>query len=191
VPIVNDQEEAMVAPIVIPDATREPTAYVKALLDTLGDRDPLVVYADSPRRVRELCAGLDEASWTEPMAPGEWSANQVVGHLFDVDVVYGFRWRLALTEDTPTYPGYDEKRWSLLARPAPRRLLDAFEGLREANLALLRSLGEPDLRRTAIHAEQGSEDLQRMIDKVAGHDLAHLNQLQRTVSAAVQASRAT
>lgn len=174
----------MVEPIVIPDAAREPAAYVKALLETLGERDPLEVYADSPRLVRELCAPLDEASWTAPMAPGEWSALQVVGHLFDVDVVYGFRWRLALTEDAPTYPGYDEKRWSLLARPAPQRLLDAFTGLREANLALLRSLGEPDLRRSAVHAEQGSEDLQRMIDKVAGHDLAHLNQLQRTVSAA-------
>jgi hypothetical protein len=174
----------VVEPIVIPDATREPAAYVEALLETLGDRDPLEVYADTPRIVRGLCTGLDATAWTTPMAPGEWSPEQVVGHLLDVDVVYGFRWRLALTEDTPTYPGYDEKRWSLLARPAPERLLDAFDGLRAANLALLRSLGEPDLRRAAIHAEQGSEDLRRMIDKVAGHDLAHLNQLQRTVTEA-------
>ncbi len=179
----------MVEPIVIPDATREPVAYVEALLETLGDRDPLAVYAETPRVVRELAAGLDEAAWSAPMAPGEWSAQQVVGHLFDVDVVYGFRWRLALTEDTPTYPGYDEKRWSLLARPAPARLVEAFGGLREANLALLRSLGESDLRRNAVHAEQGSEDLQRMIDKVAGHDLAHLNQLQRAVVAATGSHR--
>jgi hypothetical protein len=173
----------MVEPIVIPDATREPAAYVEALLETLGDRDPLEVYADTTKAVRELCDGLDQAAWTTPMAPGEWRAHQVVGHLFDVDVVYGFRWRLTLTEDTPSYPGYDEKRWSTLARPAPPRLLDAFEGLRQANLALLRSLDDTDLRRSAIHAEQGSEDLQRMIDKVAGHDLAHRNQLQRTLIA--------
>jgi DinB superfamily len=179
----------MVAPIVIPDASKEPAAYVEALLATLGDRDPLEVYAATPARVRELCAGLDDAAWTEPMAPGEWSALQVVGHLFDVDVVYGFRWRLALTEDSPTYPGYDEKRWSELTRPAPRALLAAFAGLREANLALLAGLDEEQLRRDAIHAEQGREDLRRMIDKVAGHDLAHANQLERTVAAA--AARAT
>jgi DinB superfamily len=180
----------MVDPIRIPDATREPDAYVKALLETLGDRDPLEVYAETPRAVRELCADLDEMAWTTPMAPGEWSAQQVVGHLFDVDVVYGFRWRLALTEDTPSYPGYDENAWSLLPRPAPPRLLEAFEGLRQANLALLRSLGEADLRRAAIHAEQGSEDLRRMIDKVGGHDLAHRNQLQRTLIA-VSGTRTT
>jgi hypothetical protein len=173
----------MADPILIPDATTEPAAYVAALLRTLGDRDPLAVYERTTHEVRRHCQDLDEQEWTTPMADGEWSALQVVGHLLDVDVVYGFRWRLALTEDTPTYPGYDEKAWSRLARPAPPRLLDALAGLRLANAALLRSLDERDLRRRGVHGEQGSEDVQRMIDKVAGHDLAHLDQLRRTIAA--------
>jgi uncharacterized damage-inducible protein DinB len=180
----------MADPIVIPDATTEPAAYVAALLRTLGDRDPLAVYEQTAGQVRELCQDLDQDGWTTPMAAGEWSALQVVGHLLDVDVVYGFRWRLALTEDTPAYPGYDEKAWSRLARPTPAQLLDALAGLRLANAALLRSLDERDLRRRAVHGEQGSEDVQRMIDKVAGHDLAHLDQLRRTI-AAVRARSAT
>jgi hypothetical protein len=32
-----------------------------------------------------------------------------------------------------------------------------------------------------VHGEQGAEDVRLMIDKMAGHDLAHLNQLQRTI----------
>jgi hypothetical protein len=88
-----------------------------------------------------------------------------------------------LTEDTPAYPGYDEKAWSQLARPTPPQLLDALAGIRLANAALLRSLDERDLRRRGVHGEQGSEDVQRMIDKVAGHDLAHLDQLGRTIAA--------
>jgi hypothetical protein len=173
----------MADPIVIPDASTEPAAYVAALLRTLGDRDPLEVYEHTADQVRKLCQDLDRQEWTTPMAAGEWSALQLVGHLFDVDMVYGFRWRLALTEDTPAYPGYDEKAWSQLARPAPPRLLDALAGLRLANAALLRSLDERDLRRRGVHGEQGSEDVQRMIDKVAGHDLAHLDQLRRTIGA--------
>jgi hypothetical protein len=174
----------MVQPIVIPDATQEPAAYVAALLDTLGDRDPLEVYEATPGLVRTLCAGLDESQWHTPMAPGEWNALQIVGHLLDVDIVYGFRWRLALTEQAPTYPGYDEKAWSELARPAPAALLDGFVGVRLVNSALLRALSEDDMKRVAVHAEQGEEDVARMIHKVAGHDLAHLNQLERTVAVA-------
>jgi DinB superfamily len=174
---------ATIEPIVIPDATSQPAEYVAALLRTLGGRDPLAVLERTPAEARRCCQELDGRAWTAPMAPGEWSALQVVGHLLDVEVVYGFRWRLALTEKEPAYPGYDEKAWSRLARPAPPRLLDAFAALREANLALLRSLGEVDLRRVAVHGEQGGEDVRRMIDKVAGHDLAHLNQLRRTVAA--------
>jgi hypothetical protein len=173
-----------VEPIVIPDATREPAAYVQALLATLGERDPIEVYAGTTQVIREVCAGLDDAGWRVPLAPGEWDAYRVVGHIFDVDIVYGFRWRLALTEENPAYPGYDEKGWSTLARPEPAVLVESLAGIREANVALLLSLTPDDLRRIAVHGEQGEEDVERMMSKVAGHDLAHLNQLQRTVLAA-------
>ncbi|MQA84452.1 MAG: hypothetical protein GEV03_07480 [Streptosporangiales bacterium] len=175
----------MVDEIPIPDATREPAAYVTALLATVGDRDPVEVYARTAEQARRLCTPLDDTGWFTPLGEGEWNAYQVVGHLFDVDVVYGFRIRLALTEDTPSYPGYNEKAFSLLARPAPAVLLDSFAALRAANLALFRSLAAEDWERRAIHGEQGSEDVRRMVSKVGGHDLAHLNQLERTVEAAV------
>lgn len=173
----------MIEPIVIPDAAAQPDSYVQALLATLGDRDALAVYRDTPARVSQICEGLDEHAWRRPMADGEWSAIQVVGHLLDVDIVYGFRWRLALTAQMPAYPGYDEKRWSELARPSIADLLAAFAALRTVNVALLASLDEAAWRREAVHAEQGSEDLRRMLDKVAGHDLAHCNQLERTIAA--------
>jgi hypothetical protein len=178
----------MIEPIVIPDATLQPAEYVRALLDTLADRDPLTVYEQTPYEVQRLCQDLDGAAWSTPMATGEWSALQLVGHLFDVDIVYGFRWRLVLTQDLPSYPGYDEKGWSRLARPMPQRLLAAFAGLREANVTLLRSLGKPDWRARGVHGEQGSEDVRRMLDKIAGHDLAHFNQLQRTIAVACEST---
>jgi hypothetical protein len=40
----------MIEPIRIPDATREPAACVRALVDTLGDREPLEVLRQTPRR---------------------------------------------------------------------------------------------------------------------------------------------
>ena len=95
----------MIDPIEIPDATREPAAYVRALVRTLGEREPLEVLRGTPPTARRLCQGLDDRGWRTPMAEGEWTPLQVVGHLLDVDIVYGFRWRLILTEDRPSYPG--------------------------------------------------------------------------------------
>jgi hypothetical protein len=173
----------MIEPIEIPDAAREPAAYVRALVRTLGEREPLEVLRGTPAMARELCAGLDEDGWRTPMAEGEWTPLQVVGHLLDVDIVYGFRWRLILTEDRPSYPGYDEKAWSLLPRPDPGRLLDALEGLRAVNLAMLEGVDDAGRERLGVHDEQGEEQFNLALAKVAGHDLAHLNQLARTVAA--------
>jgi DinB superfamily len=174
----------VIEPIQIPDATLEPAAYVRALIATLGDREPLAVLRQTPTAVRAMCAQLTDAQWGTPMAEGEWTALQVIGHLLDVEVVYGFRWRLILTEDRPAYPGYDEKRWSLLPRPAPSQLLAALAGLRAVNLAVLEGVDAAAATRPGVHGEQGEERFELTVRKVAGHDLAHLNQLARTVAAA-------
>jgi hypothetical protein len=177
----------VIEPIQIPDATLEPAAYVRALVGTLGDREPLEVLSQTPTAARAMCQELGDVQWRTPMADGEWTALQVVGHLLDVEVVYGFRWRLILTEDRPAYPGYDEKRWSLLPRPAPVQVLAALEGLRAVNLAVLEGVDGDGGRRVGVHGEQGQEQFDLTVRKVAGHDLAHLNQLARTVAAATVA----
>lgn len=169
--------------IEIPSATEDPAAYVAALLDVAGDADPFEVMATTPAKARELCAELTDDLARALPEPGEWPAEYVVGHLFDVDMVYGFRWRLVLTEDNPSYPGYDEARWAPLPRLPFRQMLNAWEGVRASNVALLRATPRSDWQRTGRHGEQGPETLEMMVRKVVGHDIAHLNQLARTVRA--------
>jgi DinB superfamily len=181
----TDNGTALTA-IEIPDATAEPAAYVRALIDTLGDRDPLQVYETTGEEVRRLCQELSIRKWNTPLGEGEWSAAQIVGHLIDVDIVYGFRFRLVLTQDEPAYPGYDEKLWSQLPHPQPTELLPALAGLRAYNTALLRRTPRDRWRRSGTHGEQGREQFGLMITKIAGHDLAHLNQLARTVVVATR-----
>jgi hypothetical protein len=170
--------------IEIPDATADPAAYVRALTGTLGDLDPLEVYAATVGEVRRLTRVLSGPQWLVPLGRGEWSAAQIVGHLIDVDIVYGFRFRLVLTEDEPAYPGYDEKLWSQLPHPEPAALVPAFAGLRSYNAALLSGTPRDQWRRAGTHGEQGPEQFAVMVAKIAGHDLAHLDQLARTVAVA-------
>src|SRR6266545_4444964 len=180
----GERGPAMTEAIQIPSATDDPRVYVDALLATLGDRDPLEVLGATPAVVGRVVAGLSGEQWARPLGSGEWSAEQVLGHLFDVDLVYGFRWRLILTEDRPSYPGYDEKRFAALPKPAGPELLAIWERLRVANLALLAGMPRSAWERLGVHSEQGEERFGLTVAKVAGHDLAHLNQLQRTVESA-------
>ena len=168
----------------IPSATHDPDSYVRALLEVAGEREPSTVLGTTPARARLLFQDLPDRLLDVSPAPGEWSAASIVGHLHDVDIVYGFRWRLVLTEDNPDYPGYDEKSWAALPRLPFWQLFNAWEGLRAANVALLRALPADAWQRTGGHGEQGTETLRTMIMKVVGHDIAHLIQLYRTVRAA-------
>ena len=147
--------------IELPDATTEPLAYRSALLAVIGDRDPLEVMEETPGRVRALIRDRGQAELQRPFGEDGWSAAEVIGHLVDVDIVYGFRWRLALTAD---------------------RLCQLLEALRAYNVWLLRSIPRAEWSRAAVHEEQGEEAVEVMVRKVAGHDLAHLNQLERALA---------
>jgi hypothetical protein len=162
----------------MPDATSDPLPYRDALLALAGDRDPLAILAATPDAVAALCAGAAQAP---APVPGEWSVADVVGHLVDAEMAFGFRWRQTLTADEPALPGYDEKRWAALPRPPLVELVATFRALRTHDLHLLRHLGPEQLRRVGVHSEQGPETVDVMIRKFAGHDLAHLDQLTRAV----------
>ncbi|WP_405762141.1 DinB family protein [Streptomyces sp. NBC_00045] len=175
------QASASVHRIDIPSATEDPAAYVAALLEVAGDRDAFDVLAKTPVWAAQLFADLPTDLAETVPEPGEWPAAFIVGHLFDVDIVYGFRWRLVATEDNPVYPGYDEQLWAPLPRLPFRQMLDAWTGLRASNVALLAALTPEDRQRTGRHGEQGGETMEVMIRKVIGHDIAHINQIYRAI----------
>lgn len=167
----------------VPSATTDPAEYVRRLAEIAEGLDPMSELRATTVRARQLCAYLpDHLTHAEP-EPGEWPAAMVVGHLFDVDIVYGFRWRLVATETDPVYPGYDEAEWAKLPRLPFWQMVDAWEGLRASNLVLLASMSEADAQRTGRHGEQGGETAAVMVTKVVGHDKAHLNQLYRAIRA--------
>ena len=171
-----------IKPIEIPNASLEPDAYRDALLAVIGDRDPLDVIAETPKRICALLEGREARELERQPAAGEWSAAEIIGHLVDVEMVTSFRCRLILTAEQPSYPGYDEKLWSELPKPPIDQLWPVWEALRSYNLWLFRSVPRSELSRTGVHSEAGLESVELILSKYAGHDLAHLNQLERSLA---------
>jgi hypothetical protein len=161
--------------------------YVRALLDLLGDRDPLEIAAEQLPWLVRRTAGLDDATLRRPEAPGKWSAIEVIQHLADTEVVYAWRTRQILTEDRPVIQGYDQDAWARTLGYAAMPLdlaLAQLRGVRAANLRLWRSLTPAERARVGMHSERGPESLDLLVRMMGAHDLVHRRQIDRVLAAA-------
>jgi hypothetical protein len=164
------------------DPPQERAAYADAILDLLGSRDPMSVITTTAARLKDAIAGLPLDTLRKPEAPGKWSIAQVMQHLADSDLVWGWRVRLILAQDRPPITGYDQDLWAdrlAYADADPAAALDLFAAVRRANLRLLERATPEDLKRVGVHAERGEESVGHLRRLYAGHDLLHLRQIAR------------
>ena len=156
--------------------------YTRAILATLGDREPLGVLAELVPWLERRLAGLDEARLRRPEAADKWSPIEVVQHLADAELVAAWRVRIILTQDNPALPGFNQDAFArdLRYREVPlEEAMAQLAGVRTANLRLYRSLAPAELQRAGLHAERGAESVGHIIRMMAGHDLVHRRQLER------------
>lgn len=125
---------------------------------------------------------MTPAQLRTPEAPGKWSIAQVLRHLADSDVVWGWRMRLILAQDRPPITGYDQDLWAdrlHYADADAAESLDTFRVLRRDNLKLIERATPEDLKRIGVHSERGEESAGYLMRLFAGHDLLHLRQIDR------------
>src|SRR5262245_28151180 len=160
----------------------ETAAYVAALLDLLGDKDPVGVLKGTAPALQRFFDALPAAIVTTPEAPGKWSIRDVLAHLADSELVGGFRLRMILAHDRPPLIGYDQDLFATRLRydeVDAKDALEQFTAHRRGNLRLWQRLSDADLARVGRHSERGEETLEHMRHLYAAHDLLHLSQLER------------
>jgi hypothetical protein len=163
-------------------AKENAAAYIKLLMDLLGDRDPFAVQEEQLFALKKEIAGLDEAILRCPEKPGKWSILQVLQHLADAELVSRYRLRFILAQPGAEIIGYDQDLWADGLHYNEADLADTLEllrVLREANLKMLRSLNDEQMERYGLHNERGRESVRKMLRMAAGHDLLHRNQIKR------------
>jgi hypothetical protein len=166
------------------DVSTKP-AYVKETIALLGDRDPMEVMTELPHWLRTRLGNLQASAWRVPEGPGKWSLVQVICHLTDAEMVFGWRARLVLTADNAPLTGYDQNVW--LERfnydgADPDAVMQTLIALRGWNLRVWRSVTAADLDRIGMHTERGPESLALLRGLVAGHDLRHRRQIERLLA---------
>jgi hypothetical protein len=166
-------------------AAEHAAAYISAVLELLGDREPGAVLAATPSTLPRAVEGLSPSQLRQPEGPGKWSIVQILQHLADSDVVWAWRMRLILAQDRPQLTGYDQDLWAErlhYEKADPAAALEMFALLRRANLKLIKGASPADLKRVGVHVERGEESLELLCRLYAGHDLLHLRQIERVRS---------
>src|SRR5262245_36432441 len=122
-------------------AEREPSAKRRA--------EWIDVLEKAPAALREAVAGLSQAPLDTKSRTR--TIRHIADHLADGHTQCYARFKCTLADDRPTIKAYDETRWSDL--PDSRSVdvgmsLALLDGLHARWVFLLRSLSDPDYRRT-------------------------------------------
>jgi hypothetical protein len=89
---------------------------------------------------------------------------------------------VVLAQERPPLAGHDQDAWAdrlHYADSDATASLAEFDALRGGNLTLLERAEPADLQRVGVHAERGEESVAYMMRLYAGHDILHLNQIER------------
>jgi uncharacterized damage-inducible protein DinB len=149
-------------------------------------RECVEVIADLPGKLRDAVADLTDEQLDTPYRPGGWTVRQVVHHLPDSHLNSYIRFKLALTEETPTIKPYDEAAWAELpeAKSGPiEPSLKLLEYLHRRWVPMLNAMQEGDWERTFRHPERNG--LIRLDGNLAlygwhcRHHLAHVTGLKQ------------
>ena len=130
----------------------------------------------TPAKLRAAVAGLTEAQIETPYRDGGWTVRQVVHHVPESHANAWIRFKLALTEDSPTIKPYNEDAWAKLP-DVPRAPIESsltlLDALHERWVALLDVMKPEDFTRPLIHPERGPITLDLLLQIYAWHGPHH------------------
>lgn len=158
-----------------------PQQYIQRILKNSEGQDPLRVQQTAPRKLASLLRGKTKKQLTRRPAPGKWSVGEIIAHLADAEIAISWRMRQILSSNGVSLQAYDQDAWANTfdyARRDPRQSLERYRVLRDANLALLKTIPKPLWDNYGMHQERGKESIAHMVRLTAGHDLNHLRQVE-------------
>jgi hypothetical protein len=156
--------------------------YIQRITAHVEGQQPLAVLAATARRLERLVKGVPASTLRKRPAADKWSAGEIVAHLADAEIVIGFRLRLVLGAPGTPIVAYDQDSWVTSGhykKRDPHKSIELFSVVRAANLALLESLTPEQWKQYGMHSERGPETIEQIVRMTAGHDMNHLQQIER------------
>jgi hypothetical protein len=163
-----------------------PQEYTKRILGYSAGKEALGLQQTAPKKLAALLKGKNKKHLTRRPAPDKWSVAEIVAHLADSEVAIAWRLRQILSRNGIPLQAYDQDAWATTfdyVHRDPKQSLEMFRVLRESNIALLKSVPRKLWDNYGVHQERGNESVAHTVRLIAGHDLNHLQQVEKIVKA--------
>src|SRR3954465_1759777 len=130
-----------------------PTTPSTAALD---NREPIDAMRNTTARIRAIAGEWRPDEFDRSYAPGKWDARQILIHLAQSEIAFGYRIRMTLAAPGYTAQSFDQDQWMVHeSKTSGHDALDAFLGMAALNIALFASLSDADRQATLTHPEYG------------------------------------
>ena len=135
-------------------------------------------------RLRETVDPLCDDELSRTYRDGSWTVRQLVHHIADSQLNMYQRLKLALTDENPTVPAFDEEKWAILpdTKLPVESSIKMLEGINERIVSLGQSLTEDQLDRAFTHQTNGEITVATKVAKLAWHEEHHLAHLKIALS---------
>jgi len=137
----------------------------------------------NPEAVIAAVQDLDASVLRYKPNPQKWCVLEIMAHLADVELVYGFRLRQIIAQPGSIITPIDQDEWARAlnyTNASVPELIELYRVNRRANVRLLRELTVADLTKAAYHPEyEGDFSLADLLKFMRGHDPNHLRQIER------------
>ncbi len=149
----------------------------------LGSHDPFTVAAATPGKLYSMLAPLiaanDERLNQRPV-PGKWCIREIVAHLADCEIAFGFRLRQGMAAPEVAMQPFDQEVWAeRYAVYDAAAALSTFITLRNWNMLFLKTIEATEWAVVVSHPERGAGTFRVLVETMAGHDVNHLEQIER------------
>ena len=159
--------------------------YTARILSYVEGKDPLEVQRKTPALLADLVVSVPDKQLYRRPAPDKWSLAELLAHFADAEIVSTWRYRQMIEHDGCSLSGYGQELWHKLGDYPARKSADSlllFRLLREANLRMFAQLTPEEWERQGIRAERGRMTVADLARQIAGHDLNHLEQVEKILS---------
>jgi hypothetical protein len=131
-------------------------------------------FAAFPDRLR----AASRAASTRPTPEGEWTPEQIIRHLINVDIeVHQARLRDLADSSDPSWSWQEPGPWQDEPELGLDGVLRRFEETRARTVGTFRALDEPGWARVGRHATYGRLDAEGLLGLATDHDEEHLGGL--------------